>query len=75
MKNISSLAELEKEIEAAARRVMDGASEDILERFKAEYVTKFAYAKGNPHKYPRSFDFREAWIWSNIKKSAKTLSM
>ena len=75
MRKISSVAELEKVIEEAARRTMEGASKDILTLFKKNYVTEYAYVKGAPVKYPQTFDFRESWIWSDIEKHASTLSI
>ena len=75
MRTISSVAELEKVIEDAARRTMEDSAKEILKLFKEKYVEKFAYVNGKPVKYPRAFEFRDAWIWGDIEKHATVLSM
>ena len=74
-KTATSFAQVQAILENQARKAMEDASEEILEKFKKKYVEKFAYAKGQPVEYPRGFEFRDSWIWTRIKESAKTLSM
>ena len=74
-KIVSNKIQLEALLESQARKVMEGATKDILAKFKLNYVTKYAYAKGQPKQYPRTFDFREAWVWSKIKESSWGISM
>lgn len=76
MKSISTLAELEKAIELAARKTMEGASKEILGIFKTKYVKKYAYgAEKTAYHNPAGNEFLEAWEWNEIKKVSNTLSM
>lgn len=74
VKTVTNSSQITKILEDATRRLMEGASKEILERFKT-YVEKYAYIDGTPVSYPRGFEFRDAWTWSDIKKSAKSLTM
>lgn len=72
---ITHKGELITLMEKLIRNVMEESSEEILEIFKKEYIEKFAYAKGKPVMYPTTFEFRDSWIWGDIKKHADTLVM
>lgn len=72
--DIENPNQINKIIEGIARKVISDATEEILSDFKREYVEKHAYVVGSPKVYPRGFEFRDAWIWDEIKRNADTLT-
>jgi hypothetical protein len=73
MATIRNDATLRAEMEKAAREALEGATKEILEVFKKEYVLKYAYIS-NPKKYERTMEFLNSWEWEDIKKAFKSLS-
>ena len=66
-------------IENQARKAIEEATEEILDLFKEKYVQAMVYDSHEPNKdyYNKSKtptgEFKEAWLWTDIKKSANRL--
>lgn len=71
--NISNDIQLASYMEEIARRVISKVTKEVLAEFKSQYIEKLAYAQ-SPRKYIRTWEFRNAWIWSDIEKNANEIS-
>jgi len=70
---LTNQVQLELEIEKKFAKALETIADDVLKIFKADYIDKFAYIK-NPKMYERTGEFREAWLFSPLKKQLMTLS-
>ena len=76
---IQNQADLSSVIENQARKAIEEATEEVLDLFKEKYVQAMVYDSHEPNKdyYNKSKtptgEFKEAWLWTDIKKSANRL--
>ncbi len=56
-------------MEKLATEALKEASEEVIEIFKTKYIMGYAYIE-NPKQYRRTFEFREAWEFTDLKKQA-----
>lgn len=59
-------------MEKLAGEALEDASEEVLSIFKNKYIMGYAYIE-NAKQYSRTFEFREAWDFTALKKQANTL--
>jgi len=70
--DIKNDSQLKSVMEKLAAEALDDASDEILKIFKDKYIMGYAYID-SPKKYLRTFEFREAWDFTALKKQANTL--
>ncbi len=64
-------------MEKIAELVIMDSTKEILEKFKQDYIQKYVYDGHEPNKVyhnPKGQEFKEAWEWEDIKKSATQIS-
>lgn len=64
-------------MEKIAELVIRDSTKEILEKFKEDYIQKYVYDSHEPNKVyhnPKGQEFKEAWEWEDIKKSATQIS-
>jgi len=69
---IKNEQDLKSLMEKLAGEALEDASDEILEIFKRDYVMGYAYID-NPQQYERTFEFKEAWNFTDLKKQVNTL--
>ena len=69
---IKNEQDLKKMMEKLAGEALEDASEEVLEIFKRDYIMGYAYID-NPKEYRRTFEFKEAWDFTALKKQANTI--
>lgn len=76
-KQIYNLGQIQREMEKIAELVIRDSTKEILEKFKEDYIQKYVYDSHEPNKVyhnPKGQEFKEAWEWEDIKKSATQIS-
>jgi len=71
--DIKNQTQLQTELEKKATKALKAVTKEVLEIFKKDYIDKFAYIK-SPKQYQRTYEFRESWDFTEIKKNLTTLS-
>lgn len=72
--DIKNENDLQVMIEIQARLALEGATEEILERFKKDYLRKYVYdSHGDNEEYHggsgmATYQFEESWEWTEIKR-------
>lgn len=80
MTDIRNEAQLLGILETVIREVLEATADEVLEIFKRDYITKYVYESHMPNvKYHNktrkpTYEFRDAWDWTEIKKTLMTLS-
>jgi len=69
---IKNEQDLKKMMEKLAGEALEDASDEVLEIFKRDYIMGYAYID-NPKEYRRTFEFKEAWNFTDLKKQANTI--
>ncbi len=69
---IKNEQDLKKVMEKLAGEALEDASDEVLEIFKRNYIMGYAYID-NPKQYERTFEFKEAWDFTALKKQANTI--
>lgn len=60
-----------------AELVIRETTKEVLKDFKEDYIQKYVYDDHEPNKVyhnPKGQEFKNAWEWEDIKKSANTIS-
>lgn len=69
---IKNEQDLKRVMEKLAGEALEDASEEVLEIFKRDYIMGYAYID-NPQQYSRTFEFKNAWNFTDLKKQVNTL--
>ena len=75
MPDITNDAQLVQIMESAATEAMEAIADIVLEKFKNDYLMRYVYLDHEPNvMYQDSFEFRDAWNWTPIRKETMTLA-
>lgn len=69
---IKNEQDLKRAMEKLAGEALEDASDEVLEIFKRDYIMGYAYID-DPQQYERTFEFKESWIFTDLKKQANVL--
>jgi len=72
-----NIGQIQAEMEKIAELVIRETTKEVLEDFKEDYIQKYVYDDHEPNKVysnPKGQEFKNAWEWEDIKKSANTIS-
>jgi hypothetical protein len=79
MPDIRNQTELNLLLEKIAEEAIEATADEVLEIFRRDYILKYVYESHMPnqvyHNKTRkaTFEFRDAWEWTMLKKVANTL--
>lgn len=65
--------DLKSLMEKLAGEALEKAANDVIEKFKKDYILKYVYDT-DPESYRRTWDFLNAWDWTDLKRDLKTIS-
>ena len=73
MTDIRNERQLRKILEEQTAGAINDTADEVLDLFLKDYIEKFAYID-NPKMYDRTMEFKNSWEFSDLKKSAMSIS-
>lgn len=73
--DIQNDQQLEQVILNASEKALRAVTEDVLQRFRKDYIRRYVYESHSPNKvYKPTFEFELAWDWTQMIRTVKSIS-